>query len=240
MPDEIVTPQPRHRADRWPQRLGGHAVRAVEARGKHLLVRFEGDLTLHSHLRMSGLWVICREGERWRRAAGRAWLVMRCEGWEVVQFDGPVLELMSDFRARTDRASPRSGRMSSARTSTVSASSPACGRATRHARSATRCSTSGYSPASAICGRRSCASPPRSTHGGASLRSPTRRLSSWSRWHAAHATVAQQWACGAAACRIQASWAAVPPLRDDRSPPRAGGEQPHDVLVPWLPALSGR
>ncbi len=102
VPEEILTPHPRHRADRWPERLRGRAVRAVEARGKHLLVRFEGDLTLHSHLRMSGLWMVCREGQRWRRAATRAWLVMRCEGWEVVEFDGPVLELMSDFRVRTD------------------------------------------------------------------------------------------------------------------------------------------
>jgi endonuclease VIII len=41
---EIETPQPRHRKDRWPERLDGRAVRAVEARGKHLFVRFEGDL----------------------------------------------------------------------------------------------------------------------------------------------------------------------------------------------------
>ncbi len=26
---------------------------------------------------------------------------MRCDGWEVVEFDGPVLELMSDHRTRT-------------------------------------------------------------------------------------------------------------------------------------------
>jgi endonuclease-8 len=102
VPEEILTPHPRLRLDRWPERLRGRAVAAVEARGKHLLVRFEGELTLHSHLGMSGLWVVCREGQRWRRAAGRAWLVMRCEGWEVVEFDGPVLELISDFRARTD------------------------------------------------------------------------------------------------------------------------------------------
>jgi formamidopyrimidine-DNA glycosylase len=37
--------------DRWPERLGGRAVRAVDAHGKHLFIRFEGDLTLHSHLR---------------------------------------------------------------------------------------------------------------------------------------------------------------------------------------------
>ena len=47
----IETPQPRHRLDRWPERLGGRGVRAVDAHGKHLFVRFEGDLTLHSHLR---------------------------------------------------------------------------------------------------------------------------------------------------------------------------------------------
>ena len=102
VPAQIGTPQPRHRADRWPERLAGRAVRAVDAHGKHLFVRFEGDLTLHSHLRMTGAWGVHREGERWRRAVGRAWLVLRCEGWEVVEFDGPVLELMSDARTRSD------------------------------------------------------------------------------------------------------------------------------------------
>ena len=52
----IETPQPRHRLDRWPERLAGRGVRAVDARGKHLFLRFEGDLTLHSHLRMGGMW----------------------------------------------------------------------------------------------------------------------------------------------------------------------------------------
>lgn len=103
VPDEILTPQPRHAADRWPERLAGRAVRSVDAYGKHLFLRFEGDITLHSHLRMTGAWGIYREGERWRRAARRAWLVLRCRGWEVVEFDGPVLELMSDSRTRFDR-----------------------------------------------------------------------------------------------------------------------------------------
>jgi endonuclease-8 len=102
VPEEILTPHPRHRMDRWPQALAGRAVRAVDAHGKHLFVRFEGDLTLHSHLRMSGLWFVCREGARWRRAPWHAWLVVRIDGWEIVQFDGPVLELLSDRRARTD------------------------------------------------------------------------------------------------------------------------------------------
>jgi endonuclease VIII len=100
---EIETPQPRHALDRWPDRLEGRAVRTVDARGKHLFIRFEGDLTLHSHLRMTGGWGVYRRGQRWRRSPRRAWLVIRTEEHEVVQFDGPVLELMTDSRTRFDR-----------------------------------------------------------------------------------------------------------------------------------------
>jgi endonuclease VIII len=103
VPDEIRTPNPRHRADRWPERLQGRAVRGVDAHGKHLFVRFDGELTLHSHLRMTGAWGVHREGTRWKRAARRAWLVIRAGEWSVVEFDGPVLELMRESRTRFDR-----------------------------------------------------------------------------------------------------------------------------------------
>ncbi len=103
VPEEILTPHPRHGADRWPERLLGQVVCGAEARGKHLLIRFDGGLALHSHLRMSGSWQVYTRGERWRRAARRAWLVIRAGQWEVVQFDGPVLELMSEMRVRSDR-----------------------------------------------------------------------------------------------------------------------------------------
>jgi endonuclease-8 len=52
---------------------------------------------------MSGLWGVYRRGQHWRRAPRRAWLVLRSGDWDVVEFDGPVLELMSDSRARSDR-----------------------------------------------------------------------------------------------------------------------------------------
>jgi endonuclease VIII len=103
VPEEILTPHPRHGADRWPDKLAGRAVRGAEARGKHLLVRFEGDLTLHSHLRMTGTWRVYERCRRWHRARHKAWLVLRTREWEVVQFDGPVLELISDLRVRSDR-----------------------------------------------------------------------------------------------------------------------------------------
>jgi endonuclease-8 len=99
----IEAPQPRHAPDRWPQRLAGRAVRGVDARGKHLFLRFEGGLALHSHLRMGGLWGVYRAGQRWRRSRRRAWLVIRTPEHEVVQFDGPVLELMTEGRTRFDQ-----------------------------------------------------------------------------------------------------------------------------------------
>jgi len=102
VPDEIRTPQRRHARDRWPERLQGRAVTQVAARGKHLLLHFEGGLVLHSHLRMSGAWAVHAAGERWRRAPRRAWLVLRCGDAEVVQFDGPLLELITQARSRTE------------------------------------------------------------------------------------------------------------------------------------------
>ena len=50
--------------------LTGRAVREVVPRGKHLLTRFEGGLTLHSHLRMEGRWRVFAAGERWHGGAG--------------------------------------------------------------------------------------------------------------------------------------------------------------------------
>jgi endonuclease VIII len=103
VPEEILTPHPRHSSDRWPEKLAGRQVRGAEARGKHLLVRFDGELTLHSHLRMTGTWGVYRCGQTWRRAPHRAWLAIRAGDLEVVQFDGPVLELTTDLRVRSDR-----------------------------------------------------------------------------------------------------------------------------------------
>ena len=102
VPDEIRTPHPRFGRDRWPERLAGRAVRSVDAIGKHLFLRFEGGLSIHSHLRMSGAWAVHDSGVPWRRSPRRAWLVITRGGREVIQFDGPVLELLTDARARND------------------------------------------------------------------------------------------------------------------------------------------
>jgi endonuclease-8 len=103
VPDEILTPQTRHAKDRWPDRLSGQPVEEVRAHGKHLFLRFASDLTLHSHLRMTGTWGVYERGRRWRRSPRRAWLILRSAGHDIVEFDGPVLELMTESRTRFDQ-----------------------------------------------------------------------------------------------------------------------------------------
>jgi len=76
------------------ERLVGRRVEGVEAAGKHLLVRFAGGLGLRTHLRMSGAWHLYRPGERWRRARGRARIVLSTEGFVAVGFDVPDAELL--------------------------------------------------------------------------------------------------------------------------------------------------
>jgi endonuclease-8 len=100
---EISHPHPRLRGERWEQKLAGRPVTRIDAHGKHLFLRFANDLTIHSHLRMTGSWGIYRPGQGWRRARRRAWLVLHTDEGDVVQFDGPVLELLTESRTRFDR-----------------------------------------------------------------------------------------------------------------------------------------
>jgi len=100
VPDSIETPHPRFGRDRWPEKLDGAAVRSVDAHGKHLFIRFDNGLTIHSHLRMTGKWRV-RPGD-WRTPRN-TWLILRHGNMLVAQINGPVLELMTAARARTDQ-----------------------------------------------------------------------------------------------------------------------------------------
>ena len=103
----VSVPSPRGRASRV-QRLDGETLERVEARGKHLLLGF-GDLTLHSHLGMSGSWHVYPRGGAWRKPAGAAWAVLRGEGSEAVQFGGPTLRLLRTDALRRDPTLSRLG-----------------------------------------------------------------------------------------------------------------------------------
>ena len=75
-------------------RLVGRRVEAVEAQGKHLLVRFDSGDVLHTHLRMTGSWHVYSDGDRWRRSADQARLVLTCGDRLAVCFNAPVVELL--------------------------------------------------------------------------------------------------------------------------------------------------
>ena len=99
IPDQILTPQPRHERDRWPERLAGRRIRSVDTHGKHLFLHFDGDLVLHSHLGMTGSWFVAREPTISRRV----WIVLRVGERSVIERDGPLLELITEGRSRFDQ-----------------------------------------------------------------------------------------------------------------------------------------
>jgi endonuclease-8 len=74
----------------------GSTIRSVEARGKHLLIRFDDGAVLHTHMRMTGSWHTYRPGERWRRHASHARVVIATRGSVAVCFDAPVVELLDE------------------------------------------------------------------------------------------------------------------------------------------------
>jgi endonuclease-8 len=78
------------------ERVVGSQVTDVEARGKHLVVRFDNGLALHTHLRMGGAWHRYAPGERWRRPRSQARVVLEVSEHVVVCFNAPVAELLDE------------------------------------------------------------------------------------------------------------------------------------------------
>jgi endonuclease VIII len=87
---EAESPHPRGAATGVAKLVDGHVLESVEAIGKNLLLRFDGDVSLRSHLRMRGRWHVRPRGAPLH---GRPWLVLRGREWEARQWNGPVLSL---------------------------------------------------------------------------------------------------------------------------------------------------
>lgn len=84
------SPHPRGLVTGVAAAVDGRRLESVEAVGKHLLLRFEGDVVVRSHLRMNGRW---RIGPADSPRAGRPWLVLATSEIEATQWNGPVLTL---------------------------------------------------------------------------------------------------------------------------------------------------
>jgi endonuclease-8 len=88
--------------------LSGHAVDRVDARGKHLLVRTDAGIAVHSHLRMDGEWQILAPGAPWRGPAHEVRAVLTTADCVAVGFRLGVLELLTPDgeRAALDHLGP--------------------------------------------------------------------------------------------------------------------------------------
>lgn len=67
--------------------LTGRTVREILARGKHMLTRLDGDLTLHTHFRMDGTWRLDRAGARWRGGpAHQVRVILATATWQALGY----------------------------------------------------------------------------------------------------------------------------------------------------------
>ena len=132
--------------------LSGRQVLAFDSYGKHMLTRFSGGLTLHTHFEMDGSWQLVGPGRRLPSTFDdEVRLVLSTDGPTAYALRMPVLELIAtDDEPRVmghlgpDVLGAGLGR---------GRGRPRGCRPTPTGRSSRRCSTRRTSPASATCGR---------------------------------------------------------------------------------------
>jgi len=91
------------------RRVVGQKVEAVEARGKHLLVRFAGGAVLHTHLGMRGSWRLYRRTGAGRVSLPRARAAIETSDVVAVCALAPVVEMLSAAQASAHPALARLG-----------------------------------------------------------------------------------------------------------------------------------
>lgn len=77
--------------------LSGGLVVGTVSRGKHLLTRITRDeeaWTLHTHLKMEGAWRVFAAGQRWKRPAHQARVVLEAGTTSAVGFSLGIVELI--------------------------------------------------------------------------------------------------------------------------------------------------
>lgn len=77
--------------------LAGRTVTEVAARGKHLLIRLEGGITVHTHLRMDGSWRVRPARER-IGGSHRIRLVLANDTWQAVGYQLGIVEVLPTAR----------------------------------------------------------------------------------------------------------------------------------------------
>ncbi len=77
--------------------LSGRVVTETVSRGKHILTRADGDVTVHTHLRMDGSWRIGRP-RAYPPRDHRVRLVLANQEWEAVGYQLGIVEVIRTSR----------------------------------------------------------------------------------------------------------------------------------------------
>lgn len=89
--------------------LVGRTIEAVEAQGKWMSIRFSGDLTLLTHMLMSGSWHIYRSGERWKSPGRDMRVAIYTDEFVAVCFRAQVAEFHTSETLRRHQSLRRLG-----------------------------------------------------------------------------------------------------------------------------------
>ena len=98
--------------------LTGRTIESVTAAGKHILMRFSGNLVLRTHMRMNGSWHIYPTASRldpsgrqrqWQRPRRDMRVVVATRDFEAVGFNVPVAEFLDERAFQTPTRPPPDG-----------------------------------------------------------------------------------------------------------------------------------
>jgi endonuclease-8 len=77
--------------------IAGRTIESVEASGKWIHMKFSGDLTLLTHMLMSGSWHIYRPAEEWQRGRQQMRIAVYTQSFVAVAFMVPIAEFHTDL-----------------------------------------------------------------------------------------------------------------------------------------------
>ena len=88
--------------------LAGRTVTQAVPRGKHLLIRVDNGLTIHTHLKMEGRWRIAPASERLRESY-RIRLILANAEWRAAGYQLGIVEVLPTAAGGPDHRPSRPG-----------------------------------------------------------------------------------------------------------------------------------
>jgi endonuclease VIII len=88
------------------KRLAGQTVIDVQPVGKHLMIRFDNGLTLHTHMRMRGVWQVYPRGGKAARPDWQVKAILETDDVIAACFAAPVVELIRDESSHVGHLGP--------------------------------------------------------------------------------------------------------------------------------------